>query len=122
MNSITDSAIMALQLIVSLDPGLLSVVGRSLAVSAMACVIACVLGLMLGAWWGVARFVGRAVVLTLLNTFLAVPSGGQDGAMLRILDMIDKVENLEDLKSIAKAARDRAIEVFTNDWLSEEEE
>ena len=49
-------------------------------------------------------------------------SGGQDGAMLRILDMIDKVENLDDLKSIAKAARDRAIEVFTNDWLSEEEE
>lgn len=74
MNSISDSAATALQLIVSLDPGLLSVVGRSLAVSATACVIACVLGLMLGAWLGVARFAGRAVVLTLLNTFLAVPS------------------------------------------------
>ena len=74
MNSISDSAATALQLIVSLDPGLLSVVGRSLAVSATACLIACVLGLMLGAWLGVARFTGRAVVLTLLNTFLAVPS------------------------------------------------
>jgi tungstate transport system permease protein len=32
------------------------------------------LGLVLGAWLGVARFAGRGVVLTLLNTFLAVPS------------------------------------------------
>lgn len=49
-------------------------------------------------------------------------SGGQDGATLRVLDMIDKIENLDDLKAIAKAARDKAIEVFTNDWLSEEED
>jgi tungstate transport system permease protein len=31
-------------------------------------------GLVLGAWLGVARFVGRSAVLTLLNTMLAVPS------------------------------------------------
>jgi tungstate transport system permease protein len=31
-------------------------------------------GLVLGAWLGVARFAGRSAVLTLLNTFLAVPS------------------------------------------------
>ena len=31
-------------------------------------------GLLLGAWLGVARFKGRAAVLTVLNTFLAVPS------------------------------------------------
>jgi tungstate transport system permease protein len=74
MNSITESAAAALQLIVSCDPGLLSIVGRSLAVSATACVIACVLGLVLGAWLGVARFAGRAALLTVLNTFLAVPS------------------------------------------------
>jgi tungstate transport system permease protein len=74
MNSITDSASTALQLIVSLDPALLAIVGRSLTVSATACVIACGLGLLLGAWLGVARFTGRAVVLALLNTFLAVPS------------------------------------------------
>jgi tungstate transport system permease protein len=37
-------------------------------------VIACGLGLVLGAWLGVARFAGRGMVLTLLNTFLAVPS------------------------------------------------
>ena len=74
MTSFTDSASTALQLVISFDTGLLSIVGRSLSVSATACAIACVLGLLLGAWLGVARFAGRNALLTLLNTFLAVPS------------------------------------------------
>lgn len=74
MSTFTDSAATALQLILSSDPVLLSIVGRSLAVSALACVFACVLGVMLGAWLAVARFAGRQAVLTLLNTFLAVPA------------------------------------------------
>ena len=57
-----------------MDSGLLTIVGRSLSVSATACLIACAVGLVLGAWLGVARFAGRGVILTLLNTFLAVPS------------------------------------------------
>ncbi len=74
MSTFTESASTALHLISSLDPVLLAIVGRSLAVSATACAIACVLGVVLGAWLGVARFAGRDVVLTLLNTLLAVPS------------------------------------------------
>ena len=74
MTSFTDSATTALDLIVSLDANLLTIVGRSLAVSALACAIACAVGLVLGAWLGVARFAGRGAVLTVLNTFLAVPS------------------------------------------------
>ena len=74
MTSFTDSAATALQLIASFDPGLLAIVGRSLSVSATACALACGLGLVAGAWLGVARFTGRGAVLTLLNTFLAVPS------------------------------------------------
>ena len=74
MTTLTESAATALQLIVSLDPGLLVIVGRSLSVSATACALACGMGLLLGAWLGVARFAGRGAVLTLLNTFLAVPS------------------------------------------------
>jgi len=74
MTTLTQSTSTALQLIVSLDPGLLTIVGRSLSVSATACAVACVLGLPLGAWLGVARFRGRAVLLAWLNTFLAVPS------------------------------------------------
>ncbi len=74
MHSFSDSALLALQLLVSLDPLFLAIVGRSLAVSACACMLACSLGLALGAWLGVARFAGRGLVLTLLNTALAVPS------------------------------------------------
>jgi tungstate transport system permease protein len=74
MNSFFDSAATALSLLVSFDPVLLAIVGRSLAVSALACLLGCIGGLMLGAWLGVSRFAGRGVVLTLLNTFLALPS------------------------------------------------
>lgn len=74
MNTFAQSAVTALQLIAGLDPVLLSIVGRSLAVSATACALACGLGLVLGAWLGVARFAGRGAVLTFLNTMLAVPS------------------------------------------------
>lgn len=74
MTSFTESASTALQLITSLDAGLLAIVGRSLSVSGTACAIACALGLIGGAWLGVARFAGRSVLLTVLNTLLAVPS------------------------------------------------
>lgn len=74
MNTISASASTALDLILSLDPVLLSIVGRSLAVSSVACVLGVVLGVMLGAAIGVKRFVGRDAVLTVLSTLLAVPS------------------------------------------------
>ncbi len=74
MNTFSDSVTTALQLVLSGDPGLWTVVSRSLAVSAMACLLACSLGLVFGAWLAVSRFPGRGAVLTLLNTFLAVPS------------------------------------------------
>jgi tungstate transport system permease protein len=74
MSTISQSAATALQLITSLNPALLVIVGRSLAVSATACLLACGFGLVLGAWLGVARFAGREIVLTGLNTLLALPS------------------------------------------------
>ncbi len=74
MSSFTESALAALQLIATFDPGLLAIVGRSVAVSSCACAIACALGLPLGAWLGVTNFPGRGALLALLNTLLAVPS------------------------------------------------
>ena len=74
MNSFSDSVTTALNLVISGDAALWAIVSRSLAVSATACLIACGLGLMLGAWLAVARFPGRSAVLTVLNTFLAIPS------------------------------------------------
>lgn len=74
MTAFTDSAAAAWDLIVQADRTLLSVVGRSLAVSGLACALASVAGMVLGAWLGVARFGGRSAVLAVLNTLLAVPS------------------------------------------------
>ncbi|MGH8849233.1 MAG: ABC transporter permease [Polaromonas sp.] len=74
MNTFAGSAVTAFSLLTSLDPMLASIVARSLAVSACACLLACSAGLLLGAWLGVARFAGRGVVLALLNTALALPS------------------------------------------------
>ena len=74
MSTLSTSALTALQLITDVDPALLAIVGRSLAVSAAACLLASGVGLVLGAWLGVARFAGREIVLTGLNTLLALPS------------------------------------------------
>lgn len=74
MNTFADSLAAAARLVMAGDPVLLSIVGRSLAVSASACLLACGFGLLLGAWLAVARFPGRGLVLTLLNTLLALPS------------------------------------------------
>ena len=74
MNTFSDSARTAFSLITSFDPLFASIVVRSLSVSALACLMACNAGLLLGAWLGVARFAGRAAVLAILNTALALPS------------------------------------------------
>ena len=74
MNSFSDSLARALHLIFTPDPTLAEIVLRSLAISGTACALACGFGIALGAWLGVARMRGRAAVLALLNTALAVPS------------------------------------------------
>ncbi len=74
MTTFTDTALTALHLLTELDPVLWSIVGRSLWVSVLATALACSLGVVLGAWLGVARFAGRDVLLTVLNTLLALPS------------------------------------------------
>jgi tungstate transport system permease protein len=74
MNTFSDSAATALALAAGFDPLLVSIVARSLGVSALACGLACAIGVPLGAWLGVARFRARGVLLTVLNTLLALPS------------------------------------------------
>jgi tungstate transport system permease protein len=74
MNPFLDSAVQAAQLVASGDPQLLRIVGLSLSVSGLATVIATTLGLLLGAGVAVWRFRGRAALLVVLNTLLALPS------------------------------------------------
>ncbi|MBI2727228.1 MAG: ABC transporter permease [Polaromonas sp.] len=74
MSAMGDSAQAAWQLVVSADPVLLSIVTRSLALSASASGIAFVIGCVLGSWLAVSRFAGREVFLAVLNTLLSLPS------------------------------------------------
>ena len=74
MNPFLDSAARAAQLVASGDPQLLHIVGLSLSVSALACMIATAFGLLIGAAVAVWRFPGRGAVLVVLNTLLALPS------------------------------------------------
>ncbi|MEZ5661962.1 MAG: ABC transporter permease [Burkholderiaceae bacterium] len=74
MNTFSESLSTALSLIGTADAGLWTIVGRSLAVSATACLIGCGIGLLLGAWLAVLRFPGKPAVLVVLNTLLALPS------------------------------------------------
>ncbi|MDX1329420.1 MAG: ABC transporter permease, partial [Burkholderiaceae bacterium] len=69
-----DSLLIAWDLLVSFDPALYAVVGRSLALSAIACALACVLGLSAGSFLALRDFPGRGALLTFLNTSLALPS------------------------------------------------
>jgi len=74
LNSLWDSGVAALRLIAEADPLLVSIVWRSLSLSAAASGIAIVVGTFLGAWLAVSRFTGRGLVLAMLNTLLSLPS------------------------------------------------
>ena len=74
MDALSQSLGLALNLVTQADTALWRIVGLSLRVSATACALGAGLGLLLGAWLAVARFAGRALVVGLLNTLLALPS------------------------------------------------
>jgi ABC-type tungstate transport system substrate-binding protein len=74
MNTFSESFGVALSLITQADAALWAIVVLSLRVSATACVLGAGLGLLLGAWLAVAHFPGRAAVVGVLNTLLALPS------------------------------------------------
>jgi tungstate transport system permease protein len=58
---------------VGLDHETLAVAWLSLRVSVTAVLIACAVGIPLGAWLGLARFRGRAVLIALVQTGMALP-------------------------------------------------
>ena len=74
MNPFVESVASAAQLVAGGDPQLFHIVGLSLSVSALACVIATAMGLFAGAVLAVWRFPGRRALLVMLNTLLALPS------------------------------------------------
>ncbi|NLY40557.1 MAG: ABC transporter permease [Desulfovibrionales bacterium] len=74
MSFFTDSLRMAMQLLISFDPELMRIVQVSLMVSAQATLGAAVLGIPAGFVLAYGRIPGKRILLTLLNSLLAVPT------------------------------------------------
>ncbi len=74
MQTVTESLRLAAQLISTADAQLLHIVGLSLQVSGLACVLGAAVGLALGAALAVLHFPGQRALVWLLNTLLALPS------------------------------------------------
>lgn len=64
---------LAFQLVASLDPDLMEIIGLSLQVSLTALAVSCLIGLPLGAVVGMTRFRGRGATLILLNALMGLP-------------------------------------------------
>ncbi|MEW6214944.1 MAG: ABC transporter permease [Nitrospirota bacterium] len=73
MDTIIEGFRRASSLIFNLDPELLSIILLSLKVSGLALVIATVIGIPVGAFLGLKRFIGRGLIISLLNTFMGLP-------------------------------------------------
>lgn len=74
MNFLTDSFVSAVQLVLALDQELLSIVSVSLKVSCLSTLIAAVIGVPCGFLIAFSRVPGRQMIITLLNTLLALPT------------------------------------------------
>lgn len=74
MNTLLESLQLAGALILSGDAELWRIAALSLQVSGTAVLIGAVLGLLWGAWLAVAQFPGRAALVWLVNTLLALPA------------------------------------------------
>lgn len=74
MSYLGDSFMAAVELIFNFDSELRLTVWTSLYTSSCAILIAALLGIPLGLWLGIARFRSRRLVITLLNTLMALPT------------------------------------------------
>jgi tungstate transport system permease protein len=74
MDLLIDSFFSALLLVVSFDPEIVSIVGVSLKVSGTSTVIASLMGIPLGFSIAFSTFTGKRMIITCLNTLLALPT------------------------------------------------
>ncbi|MBW1752717.1 MAG: ABC transporter permease, partial [Deltaproteobacteria bacterium] len=74
MDLLIDSLLSALLLVASFDPEIVSIVAVSLKVSGTSTVIASLMGIPLGFFIAFESFAGKRMVITCLNTLLALPT------------------------------------------------
>ncbi len=73
MPEVSQSLMLAWQLIAGLDANLLAIAGLSLRVSGVAVLVASLLALPFGAWLALTRFSGRGGVVAVLNGMMGLP-------------------------------------------------
>ncbi len=73
IDTLIDAFEQAVRLILSLDPRLLEIVGRSLQVTLAALAISVVLGLPIGVWMALTRFPGKRAFTALVYTGMGLP-------------------------------------------------
>lgn len=74
MSDLTDSLFKAVELIFSFDREVRLTVWTSLYTSSIAIFFAALIGIPIGMWLGINRFRGRRLMITLLNTLMALPT------------------------------------------------
>ena len=74
MDYLYNSLLAAIKLIVSFDRDVLITVWTSLYTSTVAIILAALFGIPVGLWLGISRFRGQRILVTLLNTLMALPT------------------------------------------------
>ncbi len=74
MSEIWQGLVRAIQLIISLDPEVMEIAGRSLRISVTACLLASLLCLPLGSLIHFNRFTGKRTLINLIQTFYSMPT------------------------------------------------
>lgn len=74
MGFVSESVVKALELIISLESEMITIVWTSLYTSITAVIVSAVFGIPLGLAIGLGRFWGRRAVITLFNTLMAMPT------------------------------------------------
>lgn len=74
MGYLSDSLLTAIELILSFDREVRMTVWTSLYTSSCAIILATLFGVPAGLWLGISRFRGRRLLITLLNTLMALPT------------------------------------------------
>ncbi|HJX03010.1 MAG TPA: ABC transporter permease [Dehalococcoidia bacterium] len=74
MNEFWSGFIKAINLIVTLDPEVLGITGRTLAISISSCLIATIICLPLGSLIHFKRFPGKRVLINIIQTFYSIPT------------------------------------------------
>ena len=74
MNDFVQGFVKAFELIVTLDPEVMEIVGRTLAISLSSCIIATILCLPLGSLIHFKQFRGKRALINLIQTFYSIPT------------------------------------------------